>query len=77
MGELDCVKFIKVQKLLKAFGFQFIRQRGSHMIYGREGLPRPIPIAVHGKEVHFYNLKQIWLALSMSKEEFEKELKNF
>jgi predicted RNA binding protein YcfA (HicA-like mRNA interferase family) len=76
MGGLDCVKFSKVQKLLRAYGFRLIRQRGSHMIYHREGLPRPIPIALHGKEVEFYNLKQIWEALNMSKERFEQELRN-
>jgi predicted RNA binding protein YcfA (HicA-like mRNA interferase family) len=77
MGNLDCIKLVKVQRLLKARGFFLIRQRGSHMIFVRDGLLRPIIIATHDKEVRFYNLKQICQILGMTKETLQEELKKY
>ena len=33
----------KVVKVLRKNGWQLIRQRGSHMIYGKNGIVCPIP----------------------------------
>jgi predicted RNA binding protein YcfA (HicA-like mRNA interferase family) len=77
MGALDCVKLAALQKLLKKYGFEEVRQKGSHLIFQSPGLVRPIVIPVHKKEVFLYNVKEIMKVLNMSRETFLKELKKF
>jgi predicted RNA binding protein YcfA (HicA-like mRNA interferase family) len=35
------------------------RQKGSHLIFTRQGLARPMVVAIHGKEVDFYDCLEI------------------
>jgi predicted RNA binding protein YcfA (HicA-like mRNA interferase family) len=75
MGKYDTVKLSKVIKLLANHGVVFKRQSGSHMIFTREGLRRPLVIAPHKKEIYCYNLKEICQALNISLEAFLAEIK--
>ena len=77
MGILKTVKFLALSKLLKAHGFTLERQRGSHIIYDRKDLKRPLVIPVHGKEVKFCCVMQIVNIMKMTPQDFVKELKKF
>ncbi len=44
------MKFNDVNKLLKKAGWIEVRQRGSHVIYKKEGEPQSISVPNHGSE---------------------------
>jgi predicted RNA binding protein YcfA (HicA-like mRNA interferase family) len=77
MGGIHTVKLNKLRNFLKHYGFSASRQKGSHLIFDREGLSRPMVVAVHGKEVSFYDCLEIMKILKMSREEFLKELQKY
>ncbi|MDR1942392.1 MAG: type II toxin-antitoxin system HicA family toxin [Endomicrobium sp.] len=77
MTGIHTVKLQKLRNFLKHYNFKEIRQKGSHLAFTKEGLERPIIIAVRGKEVQFYVCKQIIRILEITEENFLKELKKY
>ncbi|MBI4304473.1 MAG: type II toxin-antitoxin system HicA family toxin [Chloroflexi bacterium] len=49
--ELPALKPAELIRALEKAGFYIVRQSGSHAILYKEGLPRPIPVPVHPKEL--------------------------
>ena len=76
MTSIHSVNLNKLKKFLKHNGFKEIRQRGSHIVFNKTGIERPIIVATHGKEVKFYVCLQIINILKITKEEFLNELRN-
>jgi len=62
-----------VRALQKA-GFRVVRQSGSHVIMYKEGLPRPIPVPVHSKELKHNLQNRIIKEAGLTIEEFRKFL---
>jgi predicted RNA binding protein YcfA (HicA-like mRNA interferase family) len=62
-----------VRALQKA-GFRVVRQSGSHVIMYKEGLPRPIPVPVHSKELKQNLQNRIIKEAGLTIEEFRKFL---
>ena len=46
-ARLPVVSGRQAAKAFEALGWQFLRQRGSHMVYGRPGVPANLAIPDH------------------------------
>ena len=77
MSIWNTVKVSKVLKLLKAYGFIKINQKGSHVTFSKRNLERPLVLPLHGKEVPFYFLKELARALNMTPKQFLQALNKF
>jgi predicted RNA binding protein YcfA (HicA-like mRNA interferase family) len=47
------------ERLVLAFGFNFVRMNGSHAIYTHPKLPRPFPIQPEGKDAKRYQVREL------------------
>ena len=52
------LSFRDFQRLLEAFGFRLVRVSGSHHVYGRQGLERPLIVQPNGKDAKTYQIEQ-------------------
>ena len=52
------ISFRDFQRLLEAFGFRLTRVSGSHHVYGRAGIDRPLIIQPNGKDANTYQVEQ-------------------
>jgi len=75
MTSMHTVSLNKLRKFLKHHGFKETRQRGSHLLFNKEGLERPIVVAVHGKEIKLYVCNQIINILRITRTEFLEEIR--
>ena len=51
-SELPALKPAELIKALEKAGFYIVRQSGSHVVLYKKGLPRPIPVPKHPKELN-------------------------
>jgi len=72
MTKLPVVKPRKVVQALEKAGFVFLRQKGSHKIYGKDNLLVTIPY--HSKDIKPKTLKHILKQSGLEVEEFRKLL---
>lgn len=77
MSIWDTIKISKLKKLLRAYNFEESHKTGSHSIWKRKDLPRPLVIPVHSKEVPFYVIQEVRKILNLSPKEFIKVLNRF
>lgn len=70
MPQLNPVSFNKFDKFLKYAGCVFVRQKGSHCVYQRAGLIRPIIVPYHAKEIPVYIIKNTLRNLGMTTDNF-------
>lgn len=68
MSKLPVLKPKEVIKTLERAGFVFIRQKGSHRIYGKERILLTIPY--HSKELKPKTLHQIIKQSGLERENF-------
>ncbi len=52
------LSFRDFQHLLEAFGFRLMRVSGSHHVYGRAGLDRPLIVQPNRKDAKAYQVQQ-------------------
>ncbi|MEE4538747.1 MAG: type II toxin-antitoxin system HicA family toxin [Erythrobacter sp.] len=52
------IAFRDFEKLLRAFGFEHVRTRGSHAIWNHPKLVRPFPIQPTGKDAKLYQVRE-------------------
>ncbi|GLI96626.1 type II toxin-antitoxin system HicA family toxin [Sphingobium sp. BS19] len=52
------LSFQEFQRLLEAFGFRLVRTKGSHHVYGRQGVERPLIVQPNGKDAKAYQVEQ-------------------
>ena len=69
MPSLRPIHYAKFQKFLAYVGCQLVRTKGSHFIYHREGLNRPVVIPAKGELPVFVILNNLKL-LNISKEKY-------
>ena len=75
MAKLPKLDAIQLSKILKKLGFEFIRQRGSHMFFKHsDGRATVVPHHSKDKIGPGLLLKIIKEDLQLSREEFEKVL---
>jgi hypothetical protein len=58
-GTVTNVTFSDAQKLLLALGFDELRVRGSHHVYGRHGIPEQLNLQDRGGQAKPYQLRQL------------------
>ncbi|MDO8452579.1 MAG: type II toxin-antitoxin system HicA family toxin [bacterium] len=74
MPALTTVKKSKFEKFLRFVGCEYKRTKGDHLIYGREGLKRPVVVTAD-REVPVFIIRSNLKTLNMSPEEFLEVLK--
>lgn len=47
MPQITPVSYKKLCKVFEFEGFKFLRQKGDHLIYVKDGVPRPLVIPKH------------------------------
>ena len=52
------ISYRDFEKLLRAFGFEHDRTRGSHAIWVHPQLARPFPVQPSGKEAKAYQVRE-------------------
>jgi predicted RNA binding protein YcfA (HicA-like mRNA interferase family) len=77
MDGINTVRLNKLRNFLRHYNFIETRQKGSRLIFTRQGLACPVVVAVHRKEVDFYGCLEIMKILKMSSDEFLKEVKKY
>jgi hypothetical protein len=58
-GTVTNVAFSDTKKLLVALGFDELRVRGSHHVYGRPGIPEQLNLQDRGGQAKPYQLRQL------------------
>jgi len=58
-GTVTNVAFSDAQKLLVALGFDELRVRGGHHVYGRPGIPEQLNLQDRGGQAKPYQLRQL------------------
>jgi predicted RNA binding protein YcfA (HicA-like mRNA interferase family) len=56
------VTFEELDRLLRAYGYELVRVKGSHCAYRRPGAP-PITVARHKPHVHSHAVKDVLRAI--------------
>jgi predicted RNA binding protein YcfA (HicA-like mRNA interferase family) len=69
MGKLRPVRHADLEKFVRYVGCSFKWQKGSHRIYTRAGLPRPIVIPAYD-EVPIFIIRNILRALNLSVDDY-------
>ena len=52
------ISFRDFEKLLRAFGFEQDRTKGSHVIWVHPKVPRPLPVQPEGKDAKRYHVRE-------------------
>jgi predicted RNA binding protein YcfA (HicA-like mRNA interferase family) len=52
------ISFRDFEKLLKAFGFEHVRTKGSHRVYVHPKFARPLPVQPSDKEAKAYQVRE-------------------
>ncbi len=74
--ELPAIKPGELIKALEKAGLYIVRQSGSHVIMYREGLPRPVPVPKHAKEIKRGLLRKIVKEAGLTPDEFNTFLRD-
>jgi predicted RNA binding protein YcfA (HicA-like mRNA interferase family) len=52
------IAFRDFERLLRAFGFEHVRTKGSHKQYVHPEVPRPLPVQPEAKDAKPYQLRE-------------------
>lgn len=75
MPKLSRIHWKKFEKFLLCVGCEFMREKGDHRIYWKQGLPRPIVVPRRNQLEIFIILNNLRL-LGISAKEYEMILKS-
>ena len=53
------ISFREFEQLLRAFGFEHVRTKGSHRLYVHATVPRPLPVQPTGKDAKHYQVNEL------------------
>ncbi|MBI3256127.1 MAG: type II toxin-antitoxin system HicA family toxin [Candidatus Andersenbacteria bacterium] len=74
MSRLKKVSWQEFEKFLLFIGCTFERQKGSHRVYGKPGLNRPVILPAY-KELPVFVIKNNLRTLGMTQKQYEGILK--
>ena len=74
MARITLISWKEFEKFLLFLGCKFKHQRGSHRVYTRTGLKRPIIVPVYD-EIPIFIIRNNLRILNMSPEEYSEILK--
>jgi len=72
--KLPALRSERIVRALVACGLTVARQRGSHVILTRPGLPRPVVVPQHRRELPPHTLAEILTKAEVTAEEFLKHV---
>jgi hypothetical protein len=58
-GSVTNVAFVDAERLLRALGFEELRVKGSHHVYGRPGIAQQLNLQEVGGQAKPYQLRQL------------------
>lgn len=70
MTRLAPVHYRKFERFLLSVGCRFVRQKGDHRIYVKEGLPRPLVVPAVKYKYQFFIIRNNLRLLNISIEEY-------
>lgn len=70
MGKLSPISPYVFEKFLKYIGCTFVRQKGSHRIFTRAGLKRPIVVPYHSGDLPTFVVRNNLRLLNISLEDY-------
>ena len=74
MSRLAPISWKEFEKILVFLGCKFKRQKGSHRIYTRSGLKRPLIVPIYD-EIPMFVIRNNLRILNMTAEEYSEILK--
>jgi len=72
IGQIPPIKF---ERFLLFIGCVYKRQKGSHKVFHRDGLIRPIILPIHSGDIPVFIIRNILRQLNMSVENYLEILK--
>ena len=75
MSGLKPVRWQLFEKVLLELGCEFKRQNGSHRVYSRPEIVRPIIVPVHNKPLPEYVIKNMLRNVGITTKEYKELLK--
>ena len=70
MPKISPINYKDFEKFVKFVGCEFVRQKGSHRVFTRSDLNRPIIIPAHKKDLPVFIIRQIIRQLNLSVEDY-------
>jgi predicted RNA binding protein YcfA (HicA-like mRNA interferase family) len=70
MGKLTPVSPQEFEKFLKYIGCTFVRQKGSHRVFTRAGLIRPVIVPFHSGDLPTFVVRNNLRVLNISLEDY-------
>ena len=67
---LRSVRPREVVRVLEKAGFEFLRSRGSHRSYGKEGIDETVVVPMHRKDIKPGTLRNILRTAHLTRQEF-------
>lgn len=74
MPRISPIHYRKLAKVFEKKGFSYVRTKGDHLVYQKEGIERPIVIPMYKEIPEFIILNNLKTA-GISREEYLKTLK--
>jgi predicted RNA binding protein YcfA (HicA-like mRNA interferase family) len=75
MGKLGPITPQEFERFLRYVGCEYIRQKGSHKVFHRTGLNRPIIVPIHGGDLPIFIVRNILRQLNISVNAYLEMLK--
>jgi len=70
MGKLTPISPQKFERFLKFVGCRVVRQKGSHKVFSRDGLIRPIIVPVHSGDIPMFVVRNNLRVLQISVDDY-------
>jgi len=70
MGKLTPISPQEFESFLKFIGFTFVRQKGSHRVYTRSGLLRPVIVPFHSGDLPVFIVRNNIRIFGISQEDY-------
>lgn len=68
--KLPSVRPKEVVRVLERAGFEFLRSRGSHRCYGKDGIDETVVVPMHRKDIKPGTLRNILRNAHLTRQEF-------
>lgn len=75
MSALKPIRWQKFEKVLLELGCEFVHQKGSHRVYKRAELIRPIVVPAHSFEMPVFVIKNNLRLLGVSNQQYKDLLR--
>jgi predicted RNA binding protein YcfA (HicA-like mRNA interferase family) len=74
MGKLGQITPQEFERFLRYVGCVYVRQKGSHKVFHRAGLKRPIIVPIHGGDLPVFVVRNNLRLLNISLNDYQEML---